>query len=113
MHPRQFVINPVHEHQWNPDAERRTVTEPGARDINRPSMHLGQLPGDRQSQPEAAKLASAPCFGLPESLEYVRDEFGRNTDTRVADRQLHVRVGALEPDLYSSSALGELDAVRE
>ena len=101
----------MHDHQRQPDAERRSGVLAGARGVHGAAVHLDQVADDRQAQPEAAGLPRRAGVGLPEALEHVGQEVGRDADAGVADRHLDVRVDALQPDLDTAAAAGELDGV--
>ena len=62
------------------------------------------------------KTTVGPCgraVTLPEPLEQMRHEFFSNADPGVADRELHMRVDALQTQLNPPATWRELDGVRQ
>jgi hypothetical protein len=66
---------------------------------------------DGEAEPEAAELPREPAVSLPKSLEHVRQEFGLDTDTGIADHDLDLRVDPREADLHAAAAGRELHRV--
>src|SRR6516225_2327375 len=107
------VHRPLHDHQRDLQPERRALARSRAGHLDRAAMHLDELTGDRKAQAEASSLARHPGVRLPEALEHVRQELRRYPDAGVADRDFHMRVDALEPDLDLAAAIRELDRIRQ
>ena len=67
-------------------------------------MELHQVLDDRQAEPEPASLtACVDAIGLAEALEDVRQELRRDADAGVGDRDLDVRVHALEQHVHPAA----------
>src|SRR5918912_170719 len=68
---------------------------------------------DGEAKAHPAVLARCALVRLAEAVEDVRQKLRRDPDAGVADRDLNVRVHALQPDLYPPAPRGKLNGVRE
>ena len=96
----------LHDHQRQPDAERRARVLAGARGVHGAAVHLDEVADDRQAEPEPAGL---PRRAGSRPGGSARTRSGRKsgrmpTPVSLTD-DLDVRVDALEPDL-DAAALG-------
>src|SRR6266850_227763 len=95
------------------DNESRALPFPGTLDANRPSMQLGQMFDDGQSETQAAVTARDRGIGLPEPVEYKGQELRFDADPAVFDRDFKMRVHPLENDIDAAGRRCELDCVGE
>ena len=71
---------------------------------DRPAVQLDQVAHDGEAEAEAAVRRVVVGVGLPEAVEDVGQELRPDALARVADRDLDVRVDALQPDLHAPAA---------
>ena len=75
------------------------------------AVELDEVADDREAEAQAAERPRARRVGLPEALEEVGEELGRDAPARVANGQLEVGVHALQPDVDAPALGRELDRV--
>src|SRR5207249_11402196 len=96
-----------------PDRERRPLPLALALDLDRAAVQLDDVVDDREPETQAAVRARVRAVGLPEGLEDVRQELGRDPLALVADGDDRLPVAAGEPQDDAAAPGGELDRVRE
>src|SRR5688572_6893458 len=101
----------MHDHQREPYAKCGPFAFALAGRVNGAAMHFDDVTDDRQPEPQTTCLARRSGVRLTESLEDVREELRSNTDPRIADGDLHVRVDAFETKLDPPEFRCELDGV--
>src|SRR5262252_4523701 len=74
-------------------------------------MQLDQVADQRETDSQPAMRRRVAAFGLPNALENVGQDVGRDALARIADDDLDVRSDALEPNLDPSPAGRELHRV--
>src|SRR6185437_16431925 len=65
---------------------------------DRAAVHINNGLANRKSQPQAAKLMGRPDISLLKGIEYLRQEFRRDTHARVANLDPHIAGGVLGVD---------------
>src|ERR1044071_7335510 len=100
MNAPGHLILPVNRNDGELHDESRPLPFARAVGLDRAAVQLDQVAHYRQPQTEPAVLARRLLVGLPEPLEDVRQELRLDPGPRVADRDLDVRVDALQPDLH-------------
>src|SRR5580765_5723332 len=113
MNPGKIVADRVNDHQRNLHPEGGPLIDAATGCVDRSAVHLDELPGNCQPQTEATALAGDAGIRLAESLEYMRKEFGRNTNAGIADCNFQIRVHAFKADLYFAAAVCELNGIRQ
>src|SRR5207253_6070154 len=97
------------------DPERQPHREGGAFTLARAlrvhaaPVQLDDVADDREAEAQAAGPPRDRGLGLPEALEDVGEEAGRDALARVADREAEVRLGGPEPPLDAPVLARELD----
>ena len=99
----------MHDHQRQPDAERRSAFSPAlAASTDPPCISTS---GGRSPGPARGRRSSASCTHRPAGSARTRRAGSRaDADARVADHDFDVRVDALEPDLDAAAAAVNLTA---
>ena len=82
--PRRIV------HHREPDAERGAFAFAFADRLDGSAMHFDNMSRDGQTQPESTVAARQAAVGLAKPFEHVRQEFRRDADACIADREHHV-----------------------
>ena len=106
---RRFMVD---NHQRQSHAERRALIASSARRMNCPAVQFDQVTHDGETKPDAGVLTCRPTVGLPETLEDVRQEIWRNSDTGIADDDLDVRIDPFESHLDDAVLWREFDGIR-
>ena len=75
-------------------------------------MEFNQVLYDRKPQPQSAMASRSRAVSLPESLEDVRQDVGRDALAGVGNRQYHVAAVSAERERDMSSGRRELQSVR-
>src|SRR6185503_19112237 len=95
------------------DPKRGTLAQPAALRKNAAALELHQVTSNRETKAKAAMRAGDPGIRLTEAFEDVREKLGWNTDARVADGDVDVRIPTRETHLDAAAPVGELHGVRE
>src|SRR5207249_10781645 len=78
VHALLHVVNGMHDHERQPHDEGRSLAITRARGSNRSAMELDQMTHDRQPEAETAEGPLRGWIRLPEAIEHMRQELGRN-----------------------------------
>ena len=101
------------DHDWEPHTERRSLSLPVTRRVDGTTVHLDDVPHNRQPEPQSRGVARQSSLRLSKPFEHVRQEVRTNTDTGVADDDIDVRIHAFDPDLDASLLWRELHRIRQ
>src|SRR5439155_13066258 len=92
-----------------PHGERRAQVRPRALGLHVAAVQLDQMTNDREPESQTAVGTRARAVGLPEAIEDVRQELGRDAAAGVAHAKLRLGARPLEADRDASVARRELD----
>src|SRR5438067_753978 len=109
--PRGVARLDILRRHREPHREGGALALARTRGRHRAAVPLDQVAHDRQPEPQPPVRARARAVGLPEALEDVRQEVGRNPDARVTHADHGVMRVAREPDGDAPAARRELDGV--